>query len=500
MNSKQLLSLYATVAFFGGHAAAFWRMECRGVTGQARIDPLVNPGEVADHAHEIFGSGGFGESSEYDDLVGSNCTSCAATQDKSAYWTPIPYFKSDAGEYEAVGNVGGMLAYYFLNGEDIKAFPKGFRMIAGDTKRRNYTVGNGDYQAPDPDKSLWRSLNQVTQGDLAQRALGFNCLDYSKAAEGSLYRHFLPSKDYIDANCPDGIRFELMFPSCWDGKNLDSDDHRSHVAYPDLVINGDCPSDFPVRLPGLFYETIWDMAKFSDKDGIFIMSNGDPYGFGYHGDFIMGWEENDSFKLQDAVDICTSTSGTVQDCPVFNLQDQTAMNQCKIDLPGELLKEDVLGPISELPGDVQVFWGPGPASGSPAEATAPSSVVLPTLTYSAGSTASVNGSFVPGNAFKAASTPQPEPMADAVKGAAVVTPAISAAPTGPTEIAYSTAYETTTLADGTVMVNEVVYEEVIDYVTVATTTTVYVDPTGAPAARRRSAHAHHRRHVHGRAH
>lgn len=168
--------------------------------------------------------------------------------------------------------------YYFLNGEDIKAFPQGFQMIAGDTNRRNYSVGTGDYEQPDPDKSLWRALNQVTQTDLAQRALGFNCLDYTKAAEGSLYRHFLPSKDYIDANCPDGIRFELMFPSCWDGVSLDSEDHMSHVAYPDLVMNGDCPSDFPVRLPGLFYETIWDMAAFKDKQGSFVMSNGDPYG------------------------------------------------------------------------------------------------------------------------------------------------------------------------------------------------------------------------------
>lgn len=214
----------------------------------------------------------------------------------------------------------------------------------------------------------------------------------------------------------------------------------------------------------------------------------------------MGWEENDSFKLQDAVDICTSTSGTVQDCPVFNLQDQATMQECKIDLPGQLLKEDVVGPISGLPGDVQIAWGPGPASGSDSEATAPTSVVLPTLTYSAGSTASVNGSFVPGNAFKAASTPEPEPMAEAVKGANVITSAPSATPTGAgDEIVMSTAYETTTLADGTVMVNEVVYEEVIDYVTVATTTTIYVDPTAAPAARRRSAHAHHHRHVHGRA-
>ena len=57
-----------------------------------------------------FGTG-FGETADYTSLVESNCTSCAATQDKSAYWTPIPYFKDDStGEYEAVANVGGMLA------------------------------------------------------------------------------------------------------------------------------------------------------------------------------------------------------------------------------------------------------------------------------------------------------------------------------------------------------------------------------------------------------
>lgn len=151
-------------------------------------------------------------------------------------------------------------------------------MIAGDSNRRNYTVGNSSYEDPDPDKSEWAALGQTTQTDLEQRALGFNCLDYSKTAEGSLYRHFMPSKEYIDAYCPDGIRFELMFPSCWDGVNLDSDDHKSHVAYPNLVIDGTCPDDYPVRLPGLFYETIWDMAAFSEQSGIFAISNGDPLG------------------------------------------------------------------------------------------------------------------------------------------------------------------------------------------------------------------------------
>lgn len=55
MNSKQLLAL---VALMGGEASAFWRMECRGTTAQARLDPLVDYGKVGAHAHQIFGSGG----------------------------------------------------------------------------------------------------------------------------------------------------------------------------------------------------------------------------------------------------------------------------------------------------------------------------------------------------------------------------------------------------------------------------------------------------------
>lgn len=54
---------------------------------------------------------GFSDVADYDTLTASNCTSCAVTADKSAYWTPFPYFKdNETGEYEAVDNVGGMLA------------------------------------------------------------------------------------------------------------------------------------------------------------------------------------------------------------------------------------------------------------------------------------------------------------------------------------------------------------------------------------------------------
>lgn len=175
--------------------------------------------------------------------------------------------------------------------QTVTAFPRGFQMISGDTDRRNFTCA-----VPEPPKSLWTGF-EITQPALAQKALGFNCLNYAGTPEPSLGRHYLPDKSFIDANCPDGLRLELMFPSCWNGKDVDSADHKSHVvsssppshyssfspltapqAFPDLVMTGTCPSGFPKRLPSLFYETIWATAEFANDEGEFVLSNGDPTG------------------------------------------------------------------------------------------------------------------------------------------------------------------------------------------------------------------------------
>jgi hypothetical protein len=66
----------------------------------------------------------------------------------------------------------------------------------------------------------------------------------------------------------------LTFRSCWDGVNLDSPNHKSHVAYS---INnggaggtanggGECPSSHPVKLPQIMYEIMWHIAEFSDRN------------------------------------------------------------------------------------------------------------------------------------------------------------------------------------------------------------------------------------------
>jgi hypothetical protein len=145
-------------------------------------------------------------------------------------------------------------------------------MVAGDSSRRNSTI-----RVPDRPQSLWGHDDKRPEA-LSQKALGFNCLHYHSGAEGALERHFLPNKTFIDTQCIDGLRLELMFPSCWDGIHLDAHDHKSHLRYPDLVMQGICPKGFRKRVPSLYYETIWNTSVFQYLDGNFLLSNGDLTG------------------------------------------------------------------------------------------------------------------------------------------------------------------------------------------------------------------------------
>jgi hypothetical protein len=45
----------ATLALLSGAANAFWRMPCQSRSGLARLDPLVDTGEVSSHGHAIHG-------------------------------------------------------------------------------------------------------------------------------------------------------------------------------------------------------------------------------------------------------------------------------------------------------------------------------------------------------------------------------------------------------------------------------------------------------------
>ncbi|KAK0752218.1 hypothetical protein B0T18DRAFT_317844 [Schizothecium vesticola] len=470
-------------------ADAFFRMPCRGMLGIARLDPLVNPGEIAHHAHNIHGSNGFSESATYEDLINGDCTSCGVAQDKSVYWAPTLYFQHESGEFEEVQQVGGMLNYYFYNldaknpSSGLKAFPAGFRMIAGDANRRNFSVNGYDAKAPEPGKALWASMGQTKQEDLAQRAIGFNCMNYNgRDAEPSLYRHYMPDKSYLDRECQQGLRLEIMFPSCWNGKDLDSPNHRSHMAYPDEVMTGGCPAGFPVKFPGLFYETIWDTFAFVSKPGRFVLSNGDVDGYGYHADFMTGWKEE---FLQLVLNECTSDIGNLEQCPHFTKIDDDVQRQCAMKrVPSLLANEKVLGTIGKtLPGGVQIHTGPEPANAAnPIPHT--NTLTAPSVGYSAGASPTYSNPL-PGQVFH-----QSEEVAGPV-AAAAITPA----PEPQVDDGFEV-IRTDYVTEGN-MVNMVIVKEKIEYVTV-TTTTYTSTATAANVKPRYEAHMkrHGRRHGH----
>ncbi|KIX09062.1 uncharacterized protein Z518_00140 [Rhinocladiella mackenziei CBS 650.93] len=351
----------ALILLFIVPTEAFFRHLCFGELGNGRVDPIMSPGRPSQHLHVSFGASSFGFNPTIDDLLGSKCTSCSILQDHSVYWAPRMYFQHANGTFEMVPTSGGMTVYYFTegpgNGVEVAAFPQNFRMIAGNSNKRAFYG-----PMPDPPIAEWLDSDR-TQQSLMEKATGFNCLHYNTSPnEGAREHHGLRDKAFIDANCYNGIRGELMFPSCWNGKDLDSDNHTTHVAYPYEVQYGDCPEGFPVRLPVLFYETIYQTPLFKGIDGEFVFSNGDPTGFGYHGDFMCAWEDG---VLQSAINntACTSpaSQGVQEACPVFKIQDSGSCTRCKMEVPA-VLQEEPINLISELPGKVAVQSGPESAT------------------------------------------------------------------------------------------------------------------------------------------
>lgn len=317
---------------------AFFRMLCSQPVALVRADPIVAPGEVSTHLHQVLGGNGFDFYMSPNASRASSCSTCQAKADKSNYWTPTLWYHGKNGSFHRVDQLGGGTVYYLQRfskpGERLKAFPPGFRMLAGDM--------------------TWRSFNA---NSLEQRAVTHNCLDYGGTGAAGEWNYF-PRH-----HCPNGVRTQIFFPSCWDGKNIDSPDHKSHMAYPDGVDSGTCPKSHPVRLVSIFYEVIWDTSRWKDLwwsppgsgGQPFVLSNGDPTGYAFHGDFLNGW---DVPTLQNAIDSCTNDSGNIQDCHLLTLRSDKEMADCVIP---PMTEDPVNGWVNTLPGCNAIQTGPGPA-------------------------------------------------------------------------------------------------------------------------------------------
>ncbi|KAK6361771.1 hypothetical protein TWF730_005486 [Orbilia blumenaviensis] len=363
---KTVLSLAAFMLLNPG-VQAFWRMQCGSPLVTDMIDPLVQPGvSPAKHVHNIMGGDAFDKTTSWDRLQESTCTSCEVKGDKSIYWVPTLYFKKANGEILQVNQKDGMLVYYIpeRGGDKVEIFPKGFGMMAGNPKLRAFDESN----------------EPGSEDYMRQMAIGYNCLNYGGTPEAFAARRKMPTKEDMK-NCVDGLRADITFPSCWNGE-LGSEDHRSHMAYPSFMEDGECPDSHPRRLITLKFETLFDVAKFSDVDGEFIWSTGDDSGYSYHGDFFNGWDTElleAAYKDESCVPpVITSDGGDITKCNTFTsrnqLQGPQEMNSCKIE---PITKKTYDGPFEKLPGCNPIGGAAGDCGNIVVEnaVAAPSSVV-----------------------------------------------------------------------------------------------------------------------------
>lgn len=224
-------------------------------------DPIVYPGQPgASHLHTFLGNDQANASSTAATLATSGRSTCTGgTLNRTSYWMPTlidirtgqPIVPSSTNFYYKLGYLG-------VKAGSVQAFPKGLRMIAGNPGGTTPVRSNN---------------------------VGLECVS------GGGHQPAIPS-------CPvgDDLNVSVIFPQCWDGVNLDSPDHRSHMAY---ATGKGCPSTHPVPMPEIALNVHYKVSE--PNSAAFWKLSSDNYsgpgGYSMHADWFNGWDAatNDAF-------------------------------------------------------------------------------------------------------------------------------------------------------------------------------------------------------------
>lgn len=274
MKSYITLFVLLEVVFVDFVLSSSIKMDFRA-SAHVRLDPIITQTCISDHVHTFYGANTVDPNVSFEDLRKMKNTNNTGNvlENMSLYWHPSVYAYSQKHNTYTRSDIAYASAYYIWEfGAGARAFPPGFRMIAGvndtEQKSRPGATECGDNAPVTP------------------------CLrpDGDCTTTGS---HFFPAKP-----CHEMEAF-MHFPSCWDGVNLDSPDHSSHVAYTnDTLVTGTCPPGFPVKIPqiALFFRIKPYVG------GWHVFSTGTDE---FHADYISGWDEK---QLQFVLDNCNTPS------------------------------------------------------------------------------------------------------------------------------------------------------------------------------------------------
>ena len=257
-------------------------------------DPIVYPGQPGRaHLHTFFGNTKADAFSSYQSLRTTGESTCNNLLNRSAYWIPAMITtkgKVVMPDYVSIYYKRAPTGSAACTAGPVKAclrLPRGLRYVFG------YNMN-----APLKSDPTW--------------ARYWNC-----DGVGARTGYFSTIKEAA-AGCPVGARLGAIVigPPCWNGKELDSADHRSHMAYPvdDQMGHSLCPSTHPYILPffqlGAWYTNDGTAATWRlSSDRMAGMPDLEP-GTSLHADWFGAWEDEIlELWTQNCIDKSLSCNG-----------------------------------------------------------------------------------------------------------------------------------------------------------------------------------------------
>jgi hypothetical protein len=223
---------------------------------RAADDPIVAPNlPGGSHSHDFFGNRSTNATSTHASLVANKATTCNRTGDTAAYWAPSLLVDGRIVQPARIN------AYYRPAGKDpasLEAFPAGLKVVAGNAKA-------------------------TTAQDL--RIVSWGCASPEMTKPSAT-----PPVCPFDGNSG-ALKLRIRFPDCWNGRDLDSADHASHMAYSR---RGTCPDAHPVPVPAITMNVFYPTAGGA---GAVLASNNSPYTG--HADFFNAWDQATLETLMD---------------------------------------------------------------------------------------------------------------------------------------------------------------------------------------------------------
>jgi hypothetical protein len=244
-------------------------------------DPIVYPGQSgASHLHQFYGNTSTDASSTYASLRQNGEGSCGNKLNRSGYWMPALL--------DGKGHV--------VEPDYVSIYYK--RLPASDPHCNDPSRTDLEAEGiciPLPNGLRFTYGYDMVTGTPPTGHHHFACVigNNPQASYDNL-------ADLAAAGCPAGAHIEAMIsaPECWDGKHLDSANHRDHVAYPGYGGWGylRCPSGYPYLIPTFTLAAFYSVATGDDLKLWHFSSDemmpGVPAGTTFHADWFGAWDNS----------------------------------------------------------------------------------------------------------------------------------------------------------------------------------------------------------------